>query len=202
MTTVVERITARSAPAPRGRRSTALVAVETFVAREIAVRVLRALGTTDVVAASTVLEARRAAAAHSGDLCVVEAGLQDGAGVSLVRDLRSAGWSPAVVISTSEDPWIVRGALAAGVRCFISAPSTSAAAPVVPSTPEGLQSLSGREVEVLQLVSEGQSNREVGEALGLSALTVKSHLARIARKLGTGDRAEMVLISLRAGVIS
>jgi len=51
-------------------------------------------------------------------------------------------------------------------------------------------------------VADGRSNREVGEELGLSALTVKSHLARIARKLGTGDRAEMVLITLRAGVIA
>ena len=41
----------------------------------------------------------------------------------------------------------------------------------------------------------------VGEQLGLSALTVKSHLARIARKLGTGDRAEMVAMAMRAGVV-
>ncbi|SDQ49529.1 response regulator transcription factor [Quadrisphaera sp. DSM 44207] len=202
MSTVVERGAVRAAPAPRGRRSTALVAVQTLAAREIAVRVLRALGTSEVLAASTVLEARRAAAAHTGDACVVEAGLQDGAGISLVRDLRAAGWSPAVVVSTTEDPWMVRAALAAGVRCFVSTPASGTVAPVLPSTPEGLQNLSGREVEVLQLVADGQSNREVGDALGLSALTVKSHLARIARKLGTGDRAEMVLVCLRAGVIS
>jgi DNA-binding NarL/FixJ family response regulator len=61
--------------------------------------------------------------------------------------------------------------------------------------------MSQREVEVLQLVADGHSNRDVGEQLGLSALTVKSHLARIARKLGTGDRAEMVMLALRAGVI-
>ena len=54
---------------------------------------------------------------------------------------------------------------------------------------------------MLQLVADGQSNKEIGAALGLSALTVKSHLARIARKLGTGDRAEMVMVSLRAGLI-
>jgi ribonuclease D len=41
----------------------------------------------------------------------------------------------------------------------------------------------------------------VENVLGLSALTVKSHLARIARKLGTGDRAEMVALAMRAGVI-
>jgi DNA-binding CsgD family transcriptional regulator len=61
--------------------------------------------------------------------------------------------------------------------------------------------LSLREVEVLRLVAEGQSNKQIGEGLQLSALTVKSHLARIARKLGTGDRAEMVAVAMRAGVI-
>jgi DNA-binding NarL/FixJ family response regulator len=202
MTTVVERTVARSALAARGRRSTALVAVQDLAAREVAVRVLRALGASEVVAASSVAEARRAAAHHHGDLCVVEAGLQDGAGVALARDLRAAGWSRAVVVSTSEDPWTVRAALSAGVRCFLSTAARGSAAPALPTAPEGLAQLSGREVEVLQLVAEGRSNREVGEDLGLSALTVKSHLARIARKLGTGDRAEMVLISLRAGVIS
>jgi DNA-binding CsgD family transcriptional regulator len=62
--------------------------------------------------------------------------------------------------------------------------------------------LSAREIEVLELVASGRSNRDIGAVLHLSALTVKSHLARIARKLGTGDRAEMVALALRAGVIS
>lgn len=65
----------------------------------------------------------------------------------------------------------------------------------------GVTELSGREIEVLRLVADGQSNKQIGEELGLSALTVKSHLARIARKLGTGDRAEMVALAMRAGVI-
>ena len=38
--------------------------------------------------------------------------------------------------------------------------------------------------------------------MGLSPLTVKSHLGRISRKLGTGDRAEIAMIALRAGVIT
>ncbi len=66
----------------------------------------------------------------------------------------------------------------------------------------GVDGLSAREVEVLALVACGRSNRDIGTELHLSALTVKSHLARIARKLGTGDRAEMVAVALRAGVIS
>lgn len=56
-----------------------------------------------------------------------------------------------------------------------------------------------RELEVLDAVSNGLSNREVGARLGVSPLTVKGHLARLARKIGTGDRAGMVGVGFRAG---
>jgi DNA-binding CsgD family transcriptional regulator len=56
-----------------------------------------------------------------------------------------------------------------------------------------------REAQILERVAEGQTNREIGTALGLSMFTVKSHLARIARKFHTGDRAHMVALALRAG---
>lgn len=62
--------------------------------------------------------------------------------------------------------------------------------------------LSDRELEVLRMVADGQTNRRVGERLGLSALTVKSHLARIARKLGSGDRAQLVATAIRSGYIT
>jgi DNA-binding NarL/FixJ family response regulator len=65
----------------------------------------------------------------------------------------------------------------------------------------GCRDLSAREIEVLRLVADGRSNKAIGQAMGLSALTVKSHLARIARKLGTGDRAGMVAVALRGGTI-
>jgi ATP/maltotriose-dependent transcriptional regulator MalT len=52
-----------------------------------------------------------------------------------------------------------------------------------PRPPAG--ALSGREVQVLGLVAAGLSNRQIGAELELSALTVKAHLARAARKLGT-----------------
>ncbi|WP_354642683.1 response regulator transcription factor [Kitasatospora camelliae] len=78
----------------------------------------------------------------------------------------------------------------------------ASAAPGAPGTQTAAyRELSGREVEVLRLVAEGQSNKAIGVAMGLSALTVKSHLARIARKLGTGDRAGMVAVALRTGII-
>jgi DNA-binding NarL/FixJ family response regulator len=67
--------------------------------------------------------------------------------------------------------------------------------------PAGMRNLSDREIEVLRLVADGRSNKAIGETMGLSALTVKSHLARIARKLGTGDRAGMVAVAMRTGII-
>jgi DNA-binding CsgD family transcriptional regulator len=61
--------------------------------------------------------------------------------------------------------------------------------------------LTAREIEVLSLVADGRSNKWIAEELALSSLTVKSHLARISRKLGTGDRSHLVAIALRAGAI-
>lgn len=62
--------------------------------------------------------------------------------------------------------------------------------------------LSRREVEILEHVAEGEPNAAIAHALGLSAFTVKSHLSRIGRRLGTGERGHMVYLALRAGAIS
>lgn len=67
---------------------------------------------------------------------------------------------------------------------------------------EAVSQLTGRERTILRLVARGWSNREIGDHLGLSHLTVKSHLSRISRKLGTGDRACMVLIGMRGRVVT
>ena len=196
MTAVVEQVGTRTIPRPT--RSTALVAVQHPAARETAVRILRSLGATDVLGASSVAQARRAAVGRPGELCLVEASLVDGSGIQLARELRALGWQHVVVLATTDDPFTVRAALASGVSCYLTVGTATATQSPVSTS---LAGMSQREVEVLQLVAEGHSNRDVGEKLGLSALTVKSHLARIARKLGTGDRAEMVIIALRAGVI-
>jgi DNA-binding NarL/FixJ family response regulator len=214
VTALVERhgSTAHGPHAPRAPRFTAMVVVASPFVRETLGRTLLTLGAGDVVEASSLAEARvRAAGTAQRDLCVVEVGLPDGSGINLVRELRALGWSRAVVLSGAEDPYTVRAALAGGVRAFLVSAAaghtpgaTGSGGPAHrsrPGRPTGAEGLSGREVEVLQLVSDGRSNKEIGEALGLSALTVKSHLARIARKLGTGDRAEMVVVAMRAGVV-
>lgn len=67
---------------------------------------------------------------------------------------------------------------------------------------EALVTLSAREVEVVQYVSFGYTNAEIGAVLDLSPLTIKAHLARIADKVGTGDRAGIVGACFRAGVLT
>ncbi len=57
--------------------------------------------------------------------------------------------------------------------------------------------LTDRELEVLTLVAEGLSNREVGERLGVSARTVETHLTHVYRKLGASSRTEAAIRGLR-----
>lgn len=61
--------------------------------------------------------------------------------------------------------------------------------------------LSERELEVLTVLCEGKSNREIGAALHISPLTVKTHLQSIFQKLSAADRAQAVAIALRSGLV-
>ena len=60
-----------------------------------------------------------------------------------------------------------------------------------------LEELTPREREVLTLVGQGLSNHEIAEALVLSPLTAKTHVARLFTKLGARDRAQLVVIGVR-----
>lgn len=61
--------------------------------------------------------------------------------------------------------------------------------------------LTKREMAVLELIAEGSSNREVGQALYISEATVKTHLIHIYDKLGVDSRTAAVTAALRAGLI-
>ena len=129
-----------------------------------------------------------------------------------VAALRAAGWDHVVVVGGDVRPTAVARALGGGARGFlVAAPGpvdlSADPAPVaraVPVADVGGQerTLSAREVQVLALAADGLSNPEIARELGLSALTVKSHLARMTRRLGAHDRAHLVLLALRAGVIA
>ena len=62
-------------------------------------------------------------------------------------------------------------------------------------------SLTPRELEVLQLVAGGASNREIGQQLMLSEATVKSHLVHIYDKLGVRSRTSAVASAREQGVL-
>ncbi len=59
-----------------------------------------------------------------------------------------------------------------------------------------------REVQVLQLISEGLVNREIGKVLFLSEETVKSHVRHLLAKLQARSRAHAVAIGFRRGILS
>jgi DNA-binding NarL/FixJ family response regulator len=64
------------------------------------------------------------------------------------------------------------------------------------------ESLSAREIEVLQLVAKGKSNKEIGKALHISTATVKTHLIHVFDKLGVKDRTSAVTVALEKGILS
>lgn len=158
----------------------------------------------DQVGAQLILPVASAAEAMSQDppetchdICVLDGSLEDAPVLSFVSAIATRGWDRIALVTPRNDALGARVALDHGIHCYVVASPTA-----VPCPQESeLAELTDREIEVLQAVAEGMSNRAIGSYLGLSALTVKSHMARIGRKLGTGDRARMVALAMRAGVI-
>jgi DNA-binding CsgD family transcriptional regulator len=62
--------------------------------------------------------------------------------------------------------------------------------------------LTPRELEVLQLIADGLSNKQIAARLWLSVETVKSHVCAVHAKLGAESRAHAVAIALRQGLLS
>jgi DNA-binding NarL/FixJ family response regulator len=65
----------------------------------------------------------------------------------------------------------------------------------------GEDDLSPREIEVLRLIANGNSNKEIACQLSITEETVKSHVTSILSKLGANDRTHAVTIALRRGII-
>jgi len=66
---------------------------------------------------------------------------------------------------------------------------------------ESFDHLSEREREILKLIAEGKTNREIAEMLFLSIKTVQAHRANLMHKLGMHDRTELVKYAIRKGII-
>jgi DNA-binding NarL/FixJ family response regulator len=61
--------------------------------------------------------------------------------------------------------------------------------------------LTARELDVLRLLVEGKSDREIGEALFIGARTVQTHVANLFAKLGVNARAEAAAVAVRRGLV-
>jgi len=165
--------------------------------REVLSRGLLASGISRVIVAETAEQVDDLVAkGQAGQLALVS--LAFGATAArLIDDLRQSSWSRVIALAPTADPNAMLAALRAGASGVLRGHPT----PVQPEPDRAVEQLTEREIEVLAAVAEGRSNQWIGEHLSLSALTIKSHLARISRKLGTGDRAHMVAIAMRAGLI-
>lgn len=61
--------------------------------------------------------------------------------------------------------------------------------------------LTGRELEVLQLIVAGQSNKEIGTTLSISEATVKTHINNLLSKLGVTDRTQAATTAIQRGLV-
>jgi DNA-binding NarL/FixJ family response regulator len=126
---------------------------------------------------------------HDDERYLFEA-LKAGAGGYVLKTEADRALVDAVRAVSRGEPFLTSGAQRRLVRDWLADPSSG------PSEP-----LSPREQEVLKLIAEAHTNREIGEILHLSEKTVESHRGNLLRKLGMRDRVELVRYAIRRGLI-
>jgi len=166
------------------------------------------------------------------DVVVMDIGMPNLNGIEAARQIRDIRPDAAVVmLSMHSDEGYALRALGAGARAYLLKDSaTTDLVQAIHSVVEGksffspavskvlLQDymrklqrsgaedsydlLSPREREVLQLVAEGKSNKEVASLLNLSVFTVETHRAKIMQKLNLKGVPELILYAVRKGIIS
>lgn len=116
---------------------------------------------------------------------------------SVLSSLGLRGWAAVGLDVPVADIAVAIRAAASG---FAVRPASSERADSEDAIP--VESLTAREREVLELVSEGLPNKAIASRLGVSDHTVKFHLSSIFGKLGVSTRTEAVRAAVRAGLIS
>lgn len=180
-------------------------------------------------AAREATEALRMCEEEAPDVVLMDIDLPEIDGVEATRRIRAAFPGTKVVVVTAlEDPAVVATALAAGacgyvpktraVDDLLDVLQRAAAgelvmpeadlAPVLaelqagrvpPSGRLGLRRLTPRESEILRALAAGDQIPEIAEHLGITALTVQSHVKNILAKLGVHSRLEAVTLAWRHG---
>lgn len=158
----------------------------------------------------------------AADLVLLDLSLPDMHGLEVLARLRRREIPPRVLILTvTDDDDIVLEAVRAGAEGYVLKTATrdelvaairNVAAggrsfdPAVVDAlvrderrPQAPGPLTEREVEVLRLVAEGHTNKEIAARLFVTSDTVNGHLDNVYRKLGVSDRAHAVAVALRGG---
>jgi DNA-binding NarL/FixJ family response regulator len=153
---------------------------------------------------------------------VMDCALPKEAGVAAARQiLESLPATAVLMLSMHSEETLVRQALDAGARGYLLKSAMDLELPVAvrrvaagemvldpsiakPAALKGERSaaLTRRELEVLQLLVEGKSNKEIAEMLQLSANTVAVHRANIMDALGIHKTAELVVYAIRNGLVN
>ena len=172
-------------------------------------------------------EALELALATRPDLCVLDVSMPKLTGLQVAHELRGQAPDIAVLmLSMHDDDRYLFEALKAGAGGYVlkreadqflvdavrevaagssfltnAAQSALVRSWMADSTATPREPLSPREQEVLKLIAEAHTNRQIGEILHLAEKTVESHRANILRKLGMRDRVELVRYAIRRGLI-
>lgn len=181
-------------------------------------------------ACGTVAEGRALLAGCDARVALMDLGLPDGDGTDLIRLAvdRDPPIEVMVITVFGDERHVVRAIEAGATGYLLKDADASAAArsihdllaggsPISTSiaryllrrfrreaTPPAVQAaghLTPREMEVLEVVSRGYSNAEIGSLLGLSLHTVNSHIKSIYRKLAVRSRSEAVFEAVQQGLI-
>lgn len=182
-----------------------------------------------LAAVTTADEALHCVRQHKPDLLFVTEDLEQGYGISLVREVEEIhAPTRTLIFLRRENPLVVNEALEAGADgvMFISSIGShrgdffkalqrtrdgsvyypdAIRAMARETSPQNrdaqllLEDLSERELEVLRLLTAGQTNREISDELFVSAETVKSHVSAVIGKLGVRDRTQAAIFAIRHG---
>ncbi len=165
-----------------------------------------------LVAASGSAEALDLTRKIEPDVAMVGAELGGESAMELARDITEA--SPLTrVLVISSDPISARRALSMGAAGVVprtwrgeeilrAARSVALGMAVFASEPpRGSRLLTDRELEILELIAAGATNREIAASIGLSTNTVKEHASALYRKMKARNRAEAILRARRLGLL-
>ena len=174
-----------------------------------------------VAEAATATEGLAAFRHHRPDLTLMDLRLGDGSGVDVIRLLRAEfPQARVIVLTTYRGDATARAALDAGASGYllksalrtelvaairrVAAGGRHVCAEVSAELAQriGEETLTRREVHILQRLCGGLDNRDIAAELAISAETVKAHLAHVFAKLGARSRTEAMAIALRRGLVS